>query len=1106
MQILHLDLKIIGGDLVELRYFQDNPNDFDQHRFSLEKIEKLIEKAEGYYYTLPEDLAEIGKQLYYFLDGDDRYLEKNLKDLGHREIILAITTAEKLAHLPWEVLHDHNGFLVEKSIVPVRWLSSDSRKNKLSIAPIDKEKKNRALQVLFMASSPTDREPVLDYEAEEARILEATKVREPEKSLSLIVEESGSLSGLREVVNPSEYGTFDILHLTGHATIKNGKPFFITEKETGEACDTSASEIADALEYRIPELVFLSGCHTGQASSLGAVPSMAEEFLQNSTVKAILGWGNTVLDTDATQAAKVLYEELSQAKQVAEAVAKTYKALIKKKARDWHLLRLYTGNTLPGELVTSWNNSEREPAPLQSVATRLFNPKGNREVPTPETFVGRRRHLQKCYKNLIDKEGVLIHGMGGLGKTSLAMRLCDRYPERERVVWDGEINEQSFVDQLADKLKSQELREKLKNANTGGKLKYRLKDLFRELQKNYEKNFLLVLDDFEKNLELRNDKYVLTLEAEPVLNAIVWAIKENFYSHRIIITCRYDFDFTNSQYLYKQPLDALRGADLQKKWKRLTASDKELQNDETLRSQVEKLADGNHRLLEELYKELRELQKQNIDKSSIPDSLKAKLPRLLEQVLTKELHQIYSYQPMEEMLQRGLVFELPVPRQALEAVCNKTVNELDKCIDKAVALGALEASYDPDFLRVPRYLGLEKLDEISLNKKAAKVLYDLWYEQAEAKTKISEERLLEIYRLAQLGCEIEIQVKMTDILATRWQNRSLFPKVIELCTKTLEDLKKAYSDVPNNQVARIKNVLAKSDLWLGHYEKAKSQYEEALNIGEQLSAEEKKKSLDYAQALDGLGYLYTLIGEYDKSRDMLEKALNIINKKTQEKYFNKVQYWHREEKLLTKVQCLSHLAYWHRVQKKWQEARFLYIKALWMCKRLPREENITLAESYHNLATFYHEYESYQKAENYYCKALALEMSPALQGQEPLSIAIISSSLAKVYCLQKLYEKAQQQFFKALNIRKRLLVSHLEIVQDMKHLGYINYELKKYIEAKNWLCQALEMIKDLIKKEDPSIDNNHDKLVRDLEDILEDVNNELGNSNKTKAIAVLDDS
>jgi hypothetical protein len=54
------------------------------------------------------------------------------------------------------------------------------------------------------------------------------------------------------------------------------------------------------------------------------------------------------------------------------------------------------------------------------------------------------------------------------------------------------------------------------------------------------------------------------------------------------------------------------------------------------------------------------------------------------------------------MLPRGLVFELPVPREAIAAVCESIPN-LDKQINRAVALGLLEVSPD-ESLRVPRIL------------------------------------------------------------------------------------------------------------------------------------------------------------------------------------------------------------------------------------------------------------------------------------------------------------------------------------------------------------------------------------------------------------------
>ncbi|MDZ8257754.1 CHAT domain-containing protein [Nostoc sp. ChiQUE01b] len=490
MQTLHLDLKPVDENYVELRYFIDNPNQYEKRSLPLSEIADLIKLAERDYYVadLPEDYTVTGRRLYNWLDGSDRWLQPLLDKHRGEGIVLAIATAGKLAYLPWEVLHDGTNFLVEQAIVPVRWVSNSAVK-KLTI---DGEPENRALQVLFMATSPLDVKPVLDFEGEEARILEATK-RQP---LALTVEESGCLSELGYLVDGYDREYFDVLHLTGHATFQDGQPRFITETEIGEAFYASAGDIAQELQFRLPKLIFLSGCRTGQAGNSGSVPSMAEELLK-SGAKAVLGWGQKVLDPDATAAAAALYQELSAGKQITEAVASTYQALIKNKARDWHLLRLYAAGNLPSSLVTPLRTRGRKPAPLPSVTTRFLDSAGKVKVATRESFVGRRRQLQSCLRVLTqssDEVGVLIYGMGGLGKSSLAARLCDRLPNFERVVWVGRIDEGSLVSCLAEKLDDNEQRKSLQNYEE--ELRFRLRRVFQQLHEE-AKPFLLVLDDFE---------------------------------------------------------------------------------------------------------------------------------------------------------------------------------------------------------------------------------------------------------------------------------------------------------------------------------------------------------------------------------------------------------------------------------------------------------------------------------------------------------------------------------------------------------------------------------------------------------------------------------
>jgi tetratricopeptide (TPR) repeat protein len=874
VQILHLDLKAVAGNYVELRYFTDNYNQDERRTLPLSEITDLIELAERDYYvsSFAEDYAVTGLRLYNWLDGTDRWLQKLINQYQRQGIILAIATAEKLAHLPWEVLHDDTSFLVERSIIPVRWVSSDSVKT----LSVETKPENRALQVLFMATSPQGVEPVLDFEAEEARILEAAE----RHRLALTVEESGCLSELRYLVDYYGKDYFDIFHITGHATITNGQPEFITETETGEAFYASAEHFKQALQFRLPKLIFLSGCRTGQAggdgANYGSVPSMAEELLK-AGAKAVLGWGQKVLESDATAAAATLYQELAAGKQITEAVASTYQTLIKNKARDWHLLRLYAADSLPGELVTPLRKLGRKPAPPLSVSTEFLDPAGKVKVPTRESFVGRRRQLQSCLRTLTqstEEIGVLIYGMGGLGKSSLAARLCDRLSHFQRVVLVGRIDEPSLVSRLVEKLDDNEQRKQLQNPDE--ELRFRLKRVFQQLWEAGKDPFLLVLDDFEVNLELTSPPTPL-LQGEgslvppfprregglgglgrlqpiaaEVLTALVWAIRETSTNHRLILTCRYDFEFSQLRYLYKQPLEGMRGADLRKKCSRLVAFGAKSQVDEALKSQARRLADGNPRLLEWLDNKI--WQNSTVDQVAILNRLEVDAVELREQVLAEALLQQMD-QTMGEMLSQGLVFELPVPREALTAVCENIPNLADY-INRAVALGLLEVSPD-ESLRVPRILPLTLSTNVeTLHEQAAEVLYGLWWKQGETRT---EEEVLEIHRLALLGKKGEIASKVGAILASNLKAKSRFREALNLCKETLNIVENYH----------ILHQLARSEEQLGEIEQAKQHYQKALEICPAADAKAK------AAIIHNLAGIYANKGEIEDAITLYHQSLQL---------------------------------------------------------------------------------------------------------------------------------------------------------------------------------------------------------------------------------------
>ncbi|MBP0014275.1 MAG: CHAT domain-containing protein [Roseofilum sp. SBFL] len=558
VQILHIDLKLSGSEEAKVRFFWDHPNEFQELWLPLDEIGKLNQWAQESYYTyLPLPYPETGHILYDWLNQNYR-LENTLRDCPHGEqIVLAIAAEQGLANLPWEILHDGERFLVEynPAIVPVGWV-----KRRTPSLSLHNQPNNRVLNVLFMATSPSGVKTVLDFEAEEGQILKAT---ERKKSLCLTVEESGNLQELGYLVEDYAKGYFDVAHFTGHAEIEDGQPYFLTETELGERENSTAQEIARALQFNTPKLMFLSGCRTGYSD---AVPSMAEALL-NQGATAVLSWGDRVKDDLASEAAGKLYEALSVGKTVTEALALTYQALLQsRESGRWHLLRLYIADLLPGALVTPLRTKGREPIPRPDVVEQFIDNQRKLRLLPRHAFVGRRRQLQSCLRILKtdwSKMGVLLTGMGGWGKSTIAARLCDRLSEYTPLVWWRQIDEGDLSDRLGEQL-SDKRRKKLRDADKD--LKSRLRSVLKALHKNGER-LLFVFDDFEWNLEQKRGRYHLKPNVALCLEALVAAIQNT--EHRITITCRYQFEWQELNRFFIQPLDSFHHADLQKKLRRL---------------------------------------------------------------------------------------------------------------------------------------------------------------------------------------------------------------------------------------------------------------------------------------------------------------------------------------------------------------------------------------------------------------------------------------------------------------------------------------------------------------------------------------------------------
>lgn len=242
----HYTIKVFQktSEVALLRFLSPEGTLIGERELSLPDIERFAADVEHKYrvrsYDPEATLPELGRELYEWLDGPTtRWLAGAMS--SSEEMTLRIDVAERLRHLPWELLYKDAAYLSSNALrlfTPARLVTETARKIEVY---------NRPLRTLFMACSAEDVQPLLDFETEEKRILESARRHQ----IDLFVEESDSLGGLRYQVEAFGRGHFDVFHLTGHAYVDKSGPRFLMENDQGLRQDVSAEEIA---EMRLPRL------------------------------------------------------------------------------------------------------------------------------------------------------------------------------------------------------------------------------------------------------------------------------------------------------------------------------------------------------------------------------------------------------------------------------------------------------------------------------------------------------------------------------------------------------------------------------------------------------------------------------------------------------------------------------------------------------------------------------------------------------------------------------------------------------------------------------------------------------------------------------------
>jgi tetratricopeptide (TPR) repeat protein len=806
----------------------------------------------------------LGRELYEWLDGPaHRWLSGAMNNSNG--MTLRIDVDGRLRHLPWELLYTGGAYLCsndQQPFTPARLVTE--RRQQV-------ERHNRPLRLLFMACSAENVQPMLDFESEERMILQSAL----RYQIDLLVEESGSLDGLRYQIEAFGTGYFDVFHLTGHADARGDRPCFLMEDNQGFRQEVSAQEIAEAFQGNWPRLVFISGCRTGQAPDHGHLPSFCEALVK-AGAPAVIGWALPVGDVSASLAAAELYRNLAAGKPIDEAVARARLHLLKEKSAFWHLLRLYVDDTSVEGMVTLPKTPKRERLQVREAASEFFDAGAKVEVCKREAFVGRRRPIQRCLRALQSRqgdehyaEGVLLHGMGGLGKSSLAVRLCERLQGYKRMVFVGAIGNMDldFTGKISDALGDPEAIELLNQP--GLNLTQRLRNLL--LGPMGTQSLIFVFDDFEQNLEAAGDGYVVKPAALEVLKSLMTAIRETNSESRVILTSRYMFPLPHPLILHEEGLESLKGAELNKKLSRLKRLRPGSSIEEKIRERAIELGAGNPRLLEWFDRILTD---GAADAAAIMDAMDREAERFRESVLLRAL---LAQLPQEcrRLIALASVYELPVNRQAIAAAAG---GSLDPHLTRSISLGLIEsgtdlATGDSRFFVSRVILPLVEpeaaMDErMGAVRRAANHLYQARWRSGAV---IGPEEALEIFRLAMAAKESEIAAVIGNYIASRWINGSRFREAELLCSTAL-GLSEDY---------RLILPLARAQAALGSSSEALQNYERALSLCPESDLNNKSSILFNLAALaakQGLGD--RALGLWEQSLDLDEQIGDLQGKVT----------------------------------------------------------------------------------------------------------------------------------------------------------------------------------------------------------------------------------
>ncbi len=410
-------------------------------------------------------LIAAGKRLYDALCADikaTRLMDSWNNAAGEHQITI-ISELPAVLSLPWELLHDEQGFLALRTRQPVTIL----RRLPQNAAPAAQPAVSLPLRVLLVTARP-EGAGFVDPRSIARELLDALQPQIERGQIALEFLRPATFQKLRERLTQNP--PIHILHFDGHGSFgarpqtheetHEDKPdqrvfrhkaqgTLAFENDEGQCDSIEAERLRQLLQASGVRLAVLNACQsakfttnhqTGKAQENAddVFSSVAAQLIAGGT-DAVIAMSASVLVVSATKYVEAFYGKLAAGESVALAHERARQALHDNPERhrhrrrrdeagapiklsDWWLPHFYQQRPLTFEHVVpaSAGMARHRTSPAEAGTTNSDLP------PAPlYGFTGRARELHKIERWLLRGCAVVVHGFGGTGKTALAVEAAD---------------------------------------------------------------------------------------------------------------------------------------------------------------------------------------------------------------------------------------------------------------------------------------------------------------------------------------------------------------------------------------------------------------------------------------------------------------------------------------------------------------------------------------------------------------------------------------------------------------------------------------------------------------------------------------------------------